>query len=119
MNSKQEKNCLKERMVSPPVDITQTEKEFRVEMNVPGFDKDEISVRVNDDRLLIEGKSHADQYDQDLNYEIREWMKSDFTKEFRLSNEIERDSIDAKCKDGILTINLKTKHSTFQTININ
>lgn len=118
MNSMQGNNCMKERMVGPPVDITQREKKFKVEIDVPGFDKDEISVRVNDDRLLIEAKSRVNQYDKSSNYEIREWIKSDFTKEFRLSNEIERDSIDAKCKDGILTVNLKTKSSTFQTINI-
>ena len=66
-----------------------------IQLPIPGFKKDEIEISLENEFLIIEGKS-----DKILSF------KKPFTKRYKLSSELDFDSIEAKHEDGVLTINI-------------
>jgi molecular chaperone IbpA len=89
----------------PPYNVVKTaENSYHIEIAVSGFDKDEISVEVDQNQLIVKGERLND---ENLNYEylyrglaarnfIRTWTLADYM-------EVEQGSI----KNGVLTINIK------------
>jgi HSP20 family protein len=78
-----------------------------LEVPIPGFKKDDISIEISDGLLKIEGK------DTDSH-----WTES-FTKNFKIPNRLDPESIKAEVKDGILKISFeRDKASLPKTIKV-
>ena len=77
---------------------------FTVEIDLPGVDKKDINVSVEDDYLVVtaERKMHKEIKEED--YYLVESKFGKYYRTFYLSDDIDRDSIDANYKDGRLTI---------------
>ncbi|AEV98621.1 heat-shock protein Hsp20 [Niastella koreensis] len=91
----------------PAVNISEDEKEFNVDLAVPGFKKDDIKIKINDDILTIsaENKTESEE-EKNKEYTRREYSYSAFTRSFRLPDNIDSGHIDAHFEDGILKIKL-------------
>jgi molecular chaperone IbpA len=88
----------------PPHNILKTdENTYAIQLAVSGFDKDEISVEVDQERLIIRG-THATDDDESTVYLYRGLATRDFIKVFPLLDHVE--VTDSVMKNGILTINL-------------
>jgi len=77
---------------------------FTVEIDLPGVDKRDINVSVEDDYLVVTAERKMKKEVKEEDYYL---VESDFGKYYRtfhLSDDIDRDSIDANYKDGRLTI---------------
>ena len=74
---------------------------YEIQIAVTGFDPSEVSVQVDQNKLIIRGESLRTE-DEDANYLYRGLARRDFTKVFGLTeyNEVGEASI----KNGILTI---------------
>lgn len=92
-----------ERYQVPPVDIFETNGDLTVVADLPGVEKDGLKVRVDDDVLTIEGKVHHMEKQANL---INEFELVDYFRQFRLSEEIDREKISAELKNGVLTLKL-------------
>ncbi len=88
----------------PPHNIIKTgDNDYAIQIAVTGFEKNEISVTVEDNVLIIKGESQTTDYDQE-SYLHRGLATRDFVKEFPLAEHIE--VVGAEIKNGMLTVKL-------------
>ncbi len=88
----------------PPHNILKLEEnEYAIQLAVTGFDKAEIAVTVENNVLVVEGKSMTTDYAPEQ-YLHRGLASRDFVKEFPLAEHIE--VAGASIKNGMLTVNL-------------
>ena len=88
----------------PPHNILKLEEnEYAIQLAVTGFDKNEISVTVENNVLVVKGESMTTDYDPEA-YIHRGLATRDFVKEFPLAEHIE--VVGAETKNGMLTIKL-------------
>jgi HSP20 family protein len=80
-------------------DYDEESKEYSIYMNIPGFKKEDISIRIENDYLIIEGNSKREKGKAFFNSSIQERT---YVKD------IDPESIDAELEDGILTVKYKT-----------
>lgn len=94
----------KKDLKKPAVNLQQRGEEFVLEIAVPGFAKDELSVSIQDDLLLVRGqKKHAEKM-EDVHYILEEFDTESFERRFRLSPTIMEDRIRAKYENGVLRL---------------
>jgi HSP20 family protein len=85
-------------------DVKETETSYILEAELPGFEKNEISLQIKDNRLTISA-SHSENKDNDekCDYLRRERSYSSYTRSFAL-NGINKENISASYKNGILKL---------------
>jgi len=87
------------------IDIEEIDNEYRVEAELPGINKDEIEINIDNDGLCIL-VNHNEEVNQDSkNYIHRERRRSSMKRRIHLTN-AKMDDIVAKLEDGILTITI-------------
>lgn len=91
------------RYMVPPVDIYETEESLTVIVDLPGVQKKDVDIKVDQDILTIKGKVL---YDQPKDIVREEFRLLDFFRQFQLSEEVDREKISAESGDGVLTITL-------------
>jgi HSP20 family protein len=91
-------------MTLPKVNIKELEDAFVVEMAIPGFEKSDFDISVENDSLSISAEVETEQ--ADANYIRREFGYSSFRRSFSLPESIQEDKIKARYENGILHLNL-------------
>ena len=86
-------------------DIYEKEGNYHIEMDLPGFKKEDISVEAKDGYLTIkaEKKSEVNEEDESKNYIRRERSFGSFERTFTLGD-LDQEKIDASFADGTLSI---------------
>lgn len=95
----------------PAVNIKETEKEFFVEVAVPGKTKDDFNIELNENVLTIssEMKSESNETSEDGRYTRKEFNYTSFHRAFNLPDTVEQDKIEAKYENGVLSIAVPKK----------
>lgn len=95
-------------MFSAPVklDVRETENEYIVEVDLPGYDKKDIEIRCEENLLTISGKQNEVIEEKGDNYIHRERRQGNFSRSVPLPQNINSDAITACFNNGVLTINL-------------
>ncbi len=97
----------------PAANVKEDEKEFIVELSVPGYEKKEIHVEVDNNNMLrIFGEHKEESKEESENYSCKEFNYGSFTRSFQLPETVKEDKIAAKCKDGVLRVELPKKEAT-------
>lgn len=91
------------RYLKPAVDIYETDDRLSVVADVPGVTRDGLDIQVNKGILSILG--HAGTVNTD-GLVLQEWGLSNFYREFRLSEQIDQEGIEAHLDHGVLTLHL-------------
>ena len=87
------------------LDIKETDSEYRVAANLPGVAKEDISVSVKDSVLTISAKTSAEETKESDGRVIRqERFQGKFQRSLRLSDLVDEGRIEAKYKDGVLSL---------------
>ena len=94
-----------ERHYAPNTDIFETEDTMVVVMEIPGVDRDELTIKLENNTLSIEGRVNYSKYD-DLKPVYREYNIGHYSRSFSVSDKIDREGITAKVEDGVLTLTL-------------
>ena len=89
----------------PHADIYETDHALTVVLEMPGVDKGNIDVSVEEDVLNIEGRIDFSKY-QGLTPIYAEYPVGHYRRGFSLSNRIDQHKISAEMSDGVLTITL-------------
>ncbi len=91
-------------------DIYEKGSDYHIEMDIPGFNKEEISVETKDGYLTIkaEKKNEVNEEDKDRNYIRRERTYGQYERSFYLGD-LDEDKIDAKFDNGMLKITVPKK----------
>jgi HSP20 family protein len=93
----------------PAVNVQETEDNFQLELAVPGFEKDDIKVEVNEGVLLIAGEHKTVEANETDNYTRREFHYANFNRRFTLPETADDAQISATYTNGILTVVLPKK----------
>lgn len=91
----------------PRADIRETDKEYILEIALPGVKKEDVKVDVKDDILTISGEKKAEKEEKGRNWIRRESSFGSFTRSFVLPQGLHNEDVKASCKDGVLTLNLR------------
>ena len=94
-------------MSIPPHNIMETENNFQIEFSVPGSNKKDFEIEVENDNIKIIKKK--DDLDTTNNYSRQEFNYSFFEKSFYLPESIDLSKISSKYDNGILRISLPKK----------
>jgi len=90
----------------PVTDIYETEDALTVVMEVPGVDRNDIEVKVENDQLSIEARIDFSKY-EGMEPLHTEYNVGHFARTFALSQVIDQQQIGASLEDGVLTLRLK------------
>lgn len=88
----------------PATNIVENEKDFRIELSAPGFNKTDIKVEVENDTLVIKGEHKEEKNETKENYTRKEFNYGSFTRSFTLPENINTETLEAKYENGILSI---------------
>jgi HSP20 family protein len=88
-------------------DIYENEKEYHIEMDIPGYKKEEIKIESNKDLLTVTAKKHLEK-EQNRKYIRKERFYGKVSRSFSFTD-IDEDNIDAKFENGTLFITIPKK----------
>lgn len=89
----------------PAYNLIENSDAFRLELAVPGLEKADISVQVEDQQLLIEGQPNAERQ-EDEQVRRQGFSPESFQRTFQLGEAIDPEGIHARCENGVLYIDL-------------
>lgn len=107
-------NKAEQQTSSLAVNIIEDEKEFRIEVAVPGLSKNDFHIGVEEDVLTVSSVENDSKEESKLNYTRREFNFKSFKRSFQLPESIDQDKIKANHADGVLTITLMKKKEVLQ-----
>lgn len=92
-----------------PVNILETKDGYELEMSVPGFEKKDIKVSVDDNILTISGETKPREAKENEKQIRKEFDLKNFKRSFTIDDKIDATGIGASYINGILTLNLPRK----------
>ncbi len=95
-----------EREWVPSVDVEENDNEYLISMDVPGVDKKDVKVTVENNVLTIKGERRMERSEDEGSCHCSERYYGTFNRSFSLPNAVQADKIRAAHKDGVLTITL-------------
>jgi len=93
------------RVFVPVTDIFETDQALTVVLEMPGVERDSVSVELDDGVLTIEGRINFAKYDG-LQPVYTEYNIGNYARSFHLSRDIDQARIGAELKDGVMTVTL-------------
>ena len=91
----------------PATNVQKHKNKFILELAIPGFAKNDISIQAEKEILTVSG--HKEGTDKKDNFRLKEFGTTNFTKSFKLPKNIDVENINAKLDQGVLEITLNTK----------
>jgi HSP20 family protein len=93
----------------PAVNITDEKDSYKVTMAVPGMKKDDFKVDVEGNMMTISAETKEEKEEKDTKYTRKEYNYSSFSRSFTLPSEVNKEKIEAKYDNGVLTLALPKK----------
>ncbi len=96
----------------PATDIFDTEENYVLKMEIPGFAKDEVDIQFKDSILSVKGERKSEEKSEEENYHWIERNSGTFARSFRFPKDVDVQKIDASLKDGILELRIAKPEET-------
>jgi len=106
----------------PAVDVQENENAYILEMELPGYDEQNINVHVDGLNLVIASRQDEEKKSEEKqgNYLIRERKLNSFSRSFKLPENADPQAVSAAFKNGILSLQINKRAETQKrTIQIN
>jgi HSP20 family protein len=97
----------------PLANVTETSKDFQIELAVPGMSRQDFKVEIDNDVLSISAEKE-DRKEEKENGKIqrKEYSYESFCRTFQLPENSKSDKIDAKYENGVLKVSIPKKEVT-------
>ncbi|MBQ6463939.1 MAG: Hsp20/alpha crystallin family protein [Pseudobutyrivibrio sp.] len=94
-------------------DVKETDNAYQLDMNLPGFAKEDIKAELKDGYLTIHAESNSsnDEKDDDGNFIRRERYTGSCSRSFYVGDGVTQDDIHAAFKDGVLSLTVPKKEA--------
>jgi HSP20 family protein len=90
----------------PPADVSETEAEYTIAVDLPGIDRGALDISVDENRLTIKGtRGNAEEVKQHRS----ECPRGNFIRTFTVPGVVDQGKITASYKDGVLRVALPRK----------
>lgn len=93
-------------MLKPTLDLSATDKEYVITVEIPGVDEKDVKLELSNDTLTIRGEKKQEKKEKDKNYYRMERSYGSFQRVLSLPDDADQDSIKAKFKNGVLKVNI-------------
>ncbi|HOV94154.1 MAG TPA: Hsp20/alpha crystallin family protein [Spirochaetales bacterium] len=98
---------------TPVVDVRETDKEYIVEAELPGLTEKDIRLELLDGQLVLSTSKNETKEEKDKEGKFR-WLRKErrsyqFSRSFLVPEDADVEKIDAKLRDGLLTITMPKK----------
>ncbi len=105
----------------PSVDVEEDENNFHVTAELPGMEKDDFSVEIMGDRLMIRGEKKSEREERkEGNYYYAECSYGSFARAIPLPCEVDTDKAEGNFKNGVLKLRLpKSEEAKAKRVNVN
>ena len=90
--------------VVPRADVWESEEAAHLTIELPGIAKDELDLSVENDRLVVTATPKAVAPEGSARH--LEWRPTAFHRAFVLTDDADRDAIDAELKNGLLSVTI-------------
>lgn len=100
---------------APRLDVYETEKEFNVEVELPGMDEKDIDISVRNNVLTISGRKESEETEKNRSFYRHERSYGSFRRGIELPEEVDEDKIEAVYNKGILKIVLPKNEQSVLT----
>ncbi len=105
--------------LSPMIDLSETDDEVDVSMDLPGMKPEEIDIQVHNNVLSIKGERNEEKEQKDRTFHRVERRYGSFARAITLPSSVDENKVDAQYKDGVLKISLpKTKEAKAKKISV-
>ncbi len=93
----------------PAVNILENENAYSLELAIPGLQKEDIDINLDQQHLSISGHKKAESDIKEEHYTRREFSYESFSRAFVLPDSVDADQIEANYQDGLLKVVLPKK----------
>lgn len=93
---------------TPAVDVYETENEIVYTVELPGFEKDDVNISVDEGRLIISGERKFEKESKHNYHQVERWY-GNFYRSFLLPTTVDEEKISAQLKNGLLKVVLPKK----------
>ena len=93
-------------LLRPSVDISEGRKAYTVRLEVPGVEKGDVILSIEDDSLLIRGEKRQEKEENEEGYHCIERSYGVFERVLSLPEDADSGGIEAKFRNGILKITI-------------
>ena len=101
---------VKANATAPAINVFETEKEYKVELEAPGMTKEDFNVHIDEENNLVismEKKTeNKEKRRKKAGYLRREFSYSKFQQTMILPDDVDKEKISAKVENGVLNIDL-------------
>jgi len=95
----------------PAVDIREEKNQFIILADLPGVDKNDVNISMENNILTIKGHRFDENKDEKNNYFRAERVKGNFYRRFTLPDTVDGSKIEAKIQKGVLEIAIPKKEA--------
>lgn len=105
----------------PQVDIIEQTNAYEIHFAVPGLNKEDFKIELNDNYLTVSGERKLSNEKKEQNFHSIETKYGSFSRSFNLPENVDASKINAKYNNGILELNIPKdeKKALKQTIKVN
>ena len=113
-----EETTIPARVFLPNADIYETPNELKVALEMPGIEKNDVEINVEDDILRVQGQLDLSKY-AGLQPLYTEYNVGHYARSFQLSSKIDQSKIAAEINNGVLSLTLpKAEEAKPRTIQV-
>jgi len=91
-------------MFSPGVDLSETDKEIKVSVELPGMDEKDVKVEMDDNTITISGEKKVEKEEKKRNWHFREHSYGSFRRSIPFPVAVNGDDAKASFRKGVLTV---------------
>jgi len=92
---------------TPDLELIEQDKEYVLDIDLPGVRQEDVHVSVNDDNVLtVEGQRRAEETKRARGYEYTERSYGSFSRSVELPRGVEASKIEADYRDGVLRLHI-------------
>ncbi len=95
----------------PAIDAVETADGYVLKMDVPGVPAGDLEISVEGDTVYVAGERKAESEEKKDNYVRRERSLGKFSRTVTLPYQIDNGKVEAKVKDGVLTLTLPKREA--------
>ena len=95
-------------------DIKENENDYTIEVDLPGYSKENIQITVDDGYLTVSANTSKDEEDSTSKYVKRERYYGECSRSFYVGNDIETEDVKASFRNGILKLEVPKKEDVKQ-----
>ena len=92
---------------SPAINFSEKDGKYSITADIPGMNKEDISVTLEDGYLTVSGKKEESKEDKEANYYMKETRYGSFSRSLRLPEDVDEARIEATYKDGVLSVSVE------------